>query len=198
MATQREIEAMYDWADYFHVLRLGDYADFSCAFYDGDFSKTLDHAQKDKHRYVLNGIKFKPGNRILDIGCGWGPMLNAIRKRGGDGVGFTLSNAQNQYNLSKGLDSSLQDYKNVNPKEIGKFDGAVSIGAIEHFCSIEEFRAGNQEKIYKKFFKFCSDVLPKGGRLYLHTMVWGKKVPNPEDISLRAPDGSEEIILART
>ena len=82
MANQKEIEAMYDWVDYFHVLRLGDYADFTCALFDGDFSKTLNQAQKDKHEYVLGGLHFKAGDRILDIGCGWGPMLNYIRERG--------------------------------------------------------------------------------------------------------------------
>jgi cyclopropane-fatty-acyl-phospholipid synthase len=197
MANQKEIEAMYDWMDYFHVLRLGDYADFTCALFDGDFSKTLNQAQKDKHEYILKGLNFKPGDRILDIGCGWGPMLNAIREHGGQGVGFTLSSAQNRYNISKGLDSRLQDYKTVDPKEIGQFNGVVSIGAFEHFCSIDEFKAGKQEEIYKNFFKFCSDVLPKGGRLYLHMMVWGKKVPNPDEMSLNAPEGSDEKILAR-
>jgi cyclopropane-fatty-acyl-phospholipid synthase len=198
MANQKEIEAMYDWVDYFHVLRLGDYADFTCAFYDGDFSKTLEQAQRDKHDFALNGINFKPGHRILDIGCGWGPMLNAVRERGGKAVGFTLSSAQNQYNVSKGLDSRLQDYKSADPKEVGRFDGVVSIGALEHFCSIEEFKAGKQEEVYRDFFRFCSDVLPDKGRLYLHMMVWGKHVPNPDDLSLKAPEGSEERILART
>jgi cyclopropane-fatty-acyl-phospholipid synthase len=197
MANQKEIEAMYDWVDYFHVLRLGDYADFTCALFDGDFSKTLNQAQKDKHEYVLKGLRFKPGDRVLDIGCGWGPMLNAVRERGGKGVGFTLSGAQNKYNLSKGLDSKLQDYKTVDPKQIGQFDGVVSLGAFEHFCSLDEFKAGKQEEIYKDFFKFCRDVLPKGGRLYLHTMTWGRKVPNPDDFNLDAPEGSDEKILAR-
>lgn len=198
MANQREIEAMYNWMDYFHILRLGDYADFTCALFDGDFTKTLKQAQKDKHSFVFEGIHFKLGDRILDIGCGWGPILNAVRQRGGKALGFTLSSAQNKYNISKGLDSRLQDYKTVDSKQIGQFDGVVSLGAFEHFCSIEDFKAGKQEQIYKDFFKFCSDVLPKGGRLFLQTMIWGKHVPNPDKASLSAPEGSEEKILART
>jgi len=197
MANQQEIEAMYDWVDYFHVLRLGEYADFTCALFDGDFSKTLQQAQRDKHDYILNGLKFKPGQRILDIGCGWGPILNAVRERGGQAVGLTLSSAQNAYNLSRGLDSRLRDYKTVDPAELGRFDGVVSVGALEHFCSVEEFMAGKQNEIYKNFFKFCHEVLPEGGRLYLHMMVWGGKVPNIDDVSLGAPKGSDELILAR-
>jgi len=198
MANQKEIEAMYNWMDYFHVLRLGDYADFTCALFNGDFTKTLDQAQKDKHDYVIEGLGFKKGDRVLDIGCGWGPMLNVVRARGGQSLGFTLSSAQNKYNISKGLDSKIQDYKTVDSEQIGQFDGVVSLGAFEHFCSIEEFKAGKQEQIYKDFFKFCSDVLPKGGRLFLQTMIWGKHVPDPEKLSLKAPEDSEEKILART
>jgi len=194
MATQKEIEEMYDWVDKFHALRLGAYPDYTCAFFDGDYSKTLKQAQINKHNWVLKGINFKKGNRILDIGCGWGPMLNAILKKGGKPVGFTLSSAQVKYCNNRNLKVKLQDYKKA---KVEKFDGIVSIGAFEHFCSIEEYKKGFQEKIYKEFFKFCSDSLNKGGRLYLQTMIWGDKVPDPKRISLDAPEGSPQKILAR-
>ncbi|MCK4521012.1 MAG: class I SAM-dependent methyltransferase [Nanoarchaeota archaeon] len=197
MANQKEIEAIYNWVDYFHILRLGEYADITCALFDGDFNKTLEQAQRDKHESILKGIGFKPGQRILDIGCGWGPILNAIRERGGQAVGLTLSSAQNTYNLNKGLKSRLQDYKTINPKELGKFDGVVSVGSLEHFCSEEEFKEGKQNEVYGQFFKFCHDVLPKGGKLYLQTMTWGKKIPNPSENTLKSPENSDELILAR-
>lgn len=197
MATQQDIEAMYDWVDFFHTRRLGDYADFTCALFDGDFSKTLDKAQKDKHDWVLKGINFKKGQRILDIGCGWGPMLNAIRERGGTGVGVTLSSAQERYCQSKGLNVQLQDYKKADKKKLGAFDGIVSVGAFEHFCSIEEFKEGKQDQIYQEFFDFCADLLPKGGRLFLQTMTWGKRVLDPDKLTPDAPPNSPEGILYR-
>ena len=197
MANQEEIEECYDWIDPFREMSLGKCFDISCAFFDGDFSKTLDQAQKDKHAWVLEGINFKQEQTILDIGCGRGPMLKAIKERRGYGLGFTLSGGQARYCQSKGLDVIIQDYKTYSEK-IENIDGVVSIGALEHFCSIKEFQEGKQDEIYRNFFKFCADVLPKGGRLYLHMMTWGKKVPNLEDITLDAPKGSDEIILART
>lgn len=198
MASQQEIEAMYDWVDAFHVLRLGAFADFTGAFFNGDYTKTLEEAQRDKHEHILHGIDFSRGHRILDIGCGWGPMLNAIQKKDGMAVGLTLSPAQNDYNLSQGLDSRLQDYKTAHPSQLGEFDGVVSLGAFEHFCSIKEFNEGEQGEIYENFFRFCSDVMPNGGKLYLQTMTWGDEVPDPNSFSLNASEGSREKILART
>ncbi len=197
MANQHQIEAMYDWVDYFHTLRLGPYADFSCAYFNGDFNKTLDQAQHDKQAWVLEGIGFQPGQRIIDIGSGWGNMLQAVRQRGGQAVGLTLSRAQTRYATGQGLTTFLQDWKNADPGSLGKFDGAVSIGAFEHFCSDDEYLAGEQERIYQDFFRFCSDVLPPGGKLYLQTMIWGETAPDPRTRSLQAAEGSTDRILAR-
>lgn len=198
MAKQEEIEATYDWFDQFQIMVLGDYADITCAFFDGDFTKTLNQAQKDKHDYVLKGINFKSGDKILDIGSGRGPMLHTIEKRGGEAIGFTLSSWQAKYCQERGLNAKIQDYKTADPKQFQDIDGIVSIGALEHFCSIEDLRAGKQDQIYKNFFKFCADVLPKGKRLYLHMMVWGKKVPNPNVADRPNPNDPEEMILYRT
>jgi len=71
VATQAEIEALYDWVHHFHTLRSGDYVDFSCAFFKSDFNRTLLEAQKAKHQWVSEGLGFRPGDSILDVGCRW-------------------------------------------------------------------------------------------------------------------------------
>lgn len=197
MATQSEIEALYDWVHFFHTLRSGDYADFSCAFFDGNFNQTLAAAQKAKHQWVLDGLRFQSADRILDVGCGWGPVLNAVRKRGGKALGLTLSSAQAKYCATKGLKVSLQDWKTARPFTLGVFNGIISIGAFEHFCSMNEYTQGKQDSIYRDFFAFCAHALPVGGRLFLQTMTWGKAVPDPKTVSLTAPEGTPERILAR-
>lgn len=196
MANQQEIEETYDFMDEVFRLSFGENADITCAMYDGDFSKTLEQAQKDKHDYILDAINFKVGSRVLDIGSGWGPMLKTVKERGGHAIGLTLSTKQAEACKRNGLEVYIKDWKDITIDTFGKFDGIVSVGAFEHFCSIEEYLAGKQDQIYQNFFHLCHELLPEGGRLYLQTMMWGKNVPDYHSISLRAKKGSNEYIVA--
>jgi cyclopropane-fatty-acyl-phospholipid synthase len=196
MATGRQIEATYDYLDEVWRLSLGDRADITCAFFNGDFGKTLERAQADKHRYILDGVRFRPGMRVLDVGCGWGGLLDTVRRRGGTGVGLTLSPRQCDNCRRLGLDARLQDWKEADPASLGRFDAVVSVGAFEHFCSEEEWRAGRQDRIYGDFFALCASLLPPGGRLYLQTITWGPHCRDPQCTSTRAPRGSDAYVVA--
>ena len=72
MAERKELESTYSLTDRIIRLNLGELADFSGAKYDGDFSLTLEQAQRRKHEYVAEKIRIAPGRRVLDLGCGWG------------------------------------------------------------------------------------------------------------------------------
>ena len=72
MAERRDIEFTYSLTDRVIRLSLGDAAEFSGAKYDGDFSMSLEEAQRRKHDYVAEQIGIGPGRRVLDLGCGWG------------------------------------------------------------------------------------------------------------------------------
>lgn len=204
MATRAEIEQHYDTVGALHALRMkpaqGDYPDYTCAFYNGDFTKTYEQAQKDKHAWIFDGLGLGQnlaGKRVLDIGCGWGPMLNATRERGGQAIGLTLSPGQLKHCRERGLKAFLKDYRDLKAGELGIFDGLVSLGAFEHFCSVEEMLAGRQEDIYRRFFKICAERLSPGGHLFLQTMTWGRAVPDHNKFSLQAPPNSDQAILAR-
>ena len=71
----------------------------------------------------------------------------------------------------------------------GPFDAVASLGAFEHFCSPEDYRAGRQERIYRDLFERVASVLPEGGRMYLQTMVFGRNMVPQEQIDIRELTG---------
>ncbi|HEY1596154.1 MAG TPA: class I SAM-dependent methyltransferase [Thermoleophilaceae bacterium] len=201
MADQRDIEFTYSLTDRLVRLSLGELADFSGAKYDGDFSLSLEQAQRRKHDYVAEQIGIGPGKRVLDLGCGWGPLLADVRRRGGVGVGVTLSSAQLAACRRHGLDVRLLDARTVTREQLGAFDAVASLGAFEHFCSRDDYEAGHQDEIYRDLFARVADLLPDGGRFYLQTMVFGPNMIPAERIDLEAlravpPRDSDEWYLA--
>src|SRR4029453_5737396 len=104
MANRADLDFTYSLIDRIFRLSLGELADFSGAKYDGDFSLSLEEAQRRKHEYVAEQIGIGPGGRVLSLGCGWVPLLHFIRRRGASGVGVTLSSAQVAACRRHGLD----------------------------------------------------------------------------------------------
>jgi cyclopropane-fatty-acyl-phospholipid synthase len=127
MADRGDIEFTYSLTDRMIRASLGDLADFSGAKYDGDFSLSLEQAQRRKHDYVAEQTRIGPGRRVLDLGCGWGGLLAFVRERGGIGVGVTLSEAQQASCRRHGLDVHLQDARQVDLEQFGVFDAVVSL-----------------------------------------------------------------------
>ena len=198
MANGKDLDFTYSLTDRVFRLSLGEHADFSGAKYDGDFSLSLEEAQRRKHDFIAGQIGIEPDRRVLDLGCGWGPLLIHIREAGGTGVGVTLSSAQLEACRRQGLDVHLQDAREVALETFGPFDAVASLGAFEHFCSREDFGAGLQEQIYRRFFANIASVLSQGGRFYLQTMVFGSNMISRDrlgGIGLDAPKGSDEWIL---
>ena len=195
MADQRDLEFTYSLIDRIFRLSLGEMADFSGAKYDGDFSLTLEQAQRRKHEYVAESIGIEPGRRVLDLGCGWGPLLNFIRERRAEGVGVTLSSAQAESCRRHGLDARISDAREVTYEGFGEFDALASLGAFEHFCSFDDWRAGRQDAVYEELFANLAGLIPDGGRLYLQTMVFGRHMIDPEEASVDAPRDSDAWIV---
>jgi cyclopropane-fatty-acyl-phospholipid synthase len=196
LAGRTELDFSYSLTDRVIRLALGELADFSGAKYDGDFSLTLEQAQRRKHDYVAEQIGIKAGRRVLDLGCGWGGLLAYIRRLGATGIGVTLSSAQVAACRRHGLDVHLYDAREVTRDSFGPFDAVASLGAFEHFCSPEDYRAGRQEEIYGGLFERVAGILPEKGRFYLQTMVFGRNMIDIDEVDRSAPRDSDAWYLA--
>jgi cyclopropane-fatty-acyl-phospholipid synthase len=195
MASQAEIDFMYTLTDKLFRLSIGDVGDFSGAKYDGEFSLPLQEAQARKHAFVVEQLRVPAGGRVLDLGCGWGGMLAYLRDRGIRGVGVTLSTGQQRACRLHGLDAHLLDGRAITAETFGSFDGVVSLGAFEHFCSTDQYRAGEQDRIYSDLFRSVAALIPPGGRFFLQTMVFGKNMIPFEKVDVRAPRLSDAHVL---
>ena len=129
----------YDVSNDFYRLWLGDDMVYSCAYFPSQ-TESLEAAQNAKLDHILGKLMLKPGERLLDIGCGWGALaIRAAQKYGARVLGVTLS--KNQYTLAcvrvaqAGLagqvEIRLQDYRDIAAGD-GQFDKITSIGMFEH------------------------------------------------------------------
>jgi cyclopropane-fatty-acyl-phospholipid synthase len=125
----------YDHPVDFYRTFLGPQLMYSCAYFD-DGIDAIDNAQNAKIDYILRKVRLRPGERLLDIGCGWGSLImRATSRFGARATGITLS--QSQYDEARRRISEdgnaaeiyLRDYRDL---EDGKFDKIVSIGMFEH------------------------------------------------------------------
>lgn len=201
MADRADLDFTYSLTDRIIRLSLGEMPDFSGAKFDGDFSLELGQAQRRKHEYVAEQVGIGPGRRLLDLGCGWGPLLAYARGRGAAGVGLTLSAAQLAACRKHGLEVYREDARKIDRERFGIFDAVASLGAFEHFCSPSDYTAGRQEELYRDFFRRVSSVLPPGGRFYLQTMVFGRNMIPAAELDLEAlqaipPRDSDEWYIA--
>ncbi|NGP75631.1 methyltransferase domain-containing protein [Balneolaceae bacterium YR4-1] len=197
MADKQDLNFTYSTIDRIFRLSMGEMADFSGAMYNGDFSMTLEQAQEAKHRFIVEQLNITPESRVLDMGCGWGPLVNYIANEvGASCIGLTLSDAQAETCRKNGLEVYNKNCLEVTSDDYGTFDAVASLGAFEHFCSVEEYKAGKQEEVYRRFFRTVYDLMPSGGRMYLQTMVFSKNMIEYEHIDIKAKKGSDAYILA--
>lgn len=131
------IQYHYDVSNEFYAEWLDERMVYSCGYFEnGD--ETLSEAQVKKIDHILTKIQLQPGQRLLDIGCGWGALvLRAAQKFGAHCVGVTLSKNQHALatervkaaGLEDRIDIRLQDYRDVKD---GPFDRITSVGMFEH------------------------------------------------------------------
>jgi len=193
----KEMDFTYTNLDKFIRFSLGENAHFSNAMYDGDYSMTLDQAQLRKYEFVTKWLGIKKGTKIIDLGCGWGGWLTYLRDAvGADGYGVNLSRGQVASCRRNGLNVYLKDARFVKPTDFGEFEAVTAFGSFEHVASVKDYLDGNQDKVYDDYFKHVYDLLPKGGRFYMQSMVFSKNMLPYDQFDINAPKDSDAYILA--
>ncbi|MGO4754828.1 class I SAM-dependent methyltransferase, partial [Streptomyces sp. 2MCAF27] len=181
---RRDKEAIshhYDVGNDFYELVLGPSMVYSCAYWEGAEAEgtgaegaTLEDAQRAKLDLVCRKLALRPGQRLLDVGCGWGSMvLHAAREYGVRAVGITLSQEQAAYARKRVADAGLtdqielrvQDYREVTD---GPYDAISSIGMAEHVGAAR----------YAEYAADLHALLKPGGRLLNHQIA---RRPEPDE-----------------
>lgn len=169
--SAQAIQYHYDIGNEFLALAQEGGRNYSCAMYqEGD---THEQAQIRKLDYHIDQIQARGADRVLDIGCGWGSLVNRLITQAGvkQVVGLTLSREQLKYigdtYPHDQLEVRLQNWQDYEPEE--KFDGIISLGAFEHFAKIDE----DKVQAYRHYFQKCHDFLKPGGKMSLQTMGYG-------------------------
>ncbi|MDD2657080.1 MAG: cyclopropane fatty acyl phospholipid synthase [Candidatus Pacebacteria bacterium] len=160
-------EVHYDLGNDLYEAMLDSRMVYTCGYWKD--ATTLDQAQEAKLDLVCKKIGLKKGDRVLDIGCGWGSFAKfAAEKYGASVVGITISKEQATLarELCKGLpvEIRVQDYRDVDPSTpLGageQFNRIVSLGMFEHVGV----------KNYRKYFKVANRCLKEDGLFLLHTI----------------------------
>ncbi|MGV9502329.1 class I SAM-dependent methyltransferase [Streptomyces sp. NPDC003642] len=163
---RRAISHHYDVGNDFYEIVLGPSMVYSCAYWPAP-DATLEQAQHDKLELVCRKLDLKPGQRLLDVGCGWGSLaVHAAREHGVSVVGVTLSQEQAAYARKRVADAGLtdkveirvQDYRDVRD---GPYDAISSIGMAEHVGA-------------DRYLEYAADLyglLKPGGRLLNHQIA---------------------------
>ena len=163
--SRRNIAAHYDLGNEFYTSWLDDTVTYSSGVFPTE-DTTLEEAQRHKYRRLLDMIDPKPGERVLEIGCGWGGFAEfAARERGVDVTSITISQEQHRYaseriqraGLGNQVSVQLVDYRDVQ----GNFD---------HLASIEMFEAVG-EKYWPAFFDKVAQTVRPGGRAALQVIT---------------------------
>lgn len=160
------ISSHYDAGNEFYELFLGDSMAYTCAYYPTP-DASLDDAQENKFRLVFEKLHLSPGDRHLDIGCGWGSMVRYAARRGVKSLGVTLSKEQAEWAQATIEEEGLADlaevrYLDYRDADETDFDAISSIGLLEHI-GVDN---------YPSYFEFLSGKLRDGGALVNHCITY--------------------------
>jgi len=160
--------------------------DLTEGIYYGNPEIPYEQAQANQLDYLLDQVRVLPGRRILDLGCGYGTLLERIRRRSAIGAGITLSPEQARYCRRKKLEVHILDYRAIPGKWNRTFDGVVANGSIEHFARVDDAVSKKKlDTVYRHLFARVHDLinpLSSSRRFATTTIHFVRKPANPFDL----------------
>ena len=172
MSTQADIEVTYDVSNEFFSLWLDRRMIYSCALFEG--TDDLEEAQTRKLSFFHDKARVTPEKRVLDIGCGWGGLMEFLTREKGvrDVTGITLSTAQYtaiKEKATPGISVELVSYLDYRPEQ--KFDAVISIGMFEHIATPEQVRGGENIRVYRAYFRRAWEWTTPGAWFGLQSVI---------------------------
>ena len=144
----------YQWFNLFLDRPEDGRRDLTEGFFNGVDDKSVAQAMHDKYDYVIAALGLKPGDALLDIGCGYGQFIAYACSKGIRARGLTLSPQQASSAQSRGLDVICEDGRALPPALYGQFDAVTYFGCLEHFCPVHFWHhPDRQDRIYRQVFK---------------------------------------------
>jgi cyclopropane-fatty-acyl-phospholipid synthase len=173
--SRRNIEAHYDLGNDFYRLWLDPGLTYSAALFDGDRARSLEAAQSAKYQRIVTGLGVREGQRILEIGCGWGGFAeHAARTRGACVTGITLSPAQLDWARQRIAGAALA--QRVRLELLDYRDALRTLGGgYDHVVSIEMYEAVG-ERYWPGYFRTIHDALRPGGRALVQAITIDERV----------------------
>jgi cyclopropane fatty-acyl-phospholipid synthase-like methyltransferase len=135
---------------------------------EGDNESSYLAAQARQAEYLLDEAGCGPGSRLLDIGCGYGRIVDCATRRGAAAVGITISPPQVAHCRARGLSVYELNYRNIfrdMPEWEGSYDAIVANGSLEHFVQATDAAAERSDALYEEMFAICRRLLAAGGRV---------------------------------
>jgi cyclopropane-fatty-acyl-phospholipid synthase len=196
------------------VTQVGGITDYTDGKYVDDRNDRASYfaAQERQAEYLLDQVRCQRGTRLLDIGCGYGRILEQAAKRGARPIGITISPPQVAHCRARGLNVYELNYRHffhdagraivsvdstqrtdgiVRPASLdweSSFDAIVANGSLEHFVQVADAAARQADEIYEDMFAICRRLLVDGGR-FVTTAIHLRQADqfDPAEI-LRGPD----------
>ena len=170
LTSRHNVEHHYDISNDFYFLFLDPHKQYSCAYYK-QTQDDLQTAQKQKLKRICQKLNLKAGQKVLDIGCGWGGLAIAMAQYANvEVVGITLSKQQYHYAQQRAKEAGVSDrvcFKLIDYRDVNEqFDRIISVGMFEHVGV----------RCYDNYFSLVKKLLKQDGIALIHSI--GRQVPD--------------------